>query len=157
MVKYIYGRINVNMWMAAAEDPLPVHGVLLRQTRGQYVSQPSQLNPDLVAAVQKINVEVAFTMSTDTSDVIFGTLIDCQNELVLADGSQYQVVDSLADISKGGANKIKKFQYACLVKQEKVVLIWHDDIQKILTHAQEVEQKLLGLVSTLTTRREELY
>ncbi len=142
------------MWMAAADeefpvDGLPIHGVLLRQARGQYVSQPPQLSPDLVAAVQKINVEVAFTMSTDASDVIFGTLMDCQNELVLADGSQYQIVDSLADISKGGANRIKKFQYACLVRQEKVVLVWHDDIQRILLHAQEVEQKLLGLVSSL--------
>lgn len=126
----------------------PHYGVLLRQSRGVYITQPPLLNPELVAAVQKINVEVAFTMSTETTDMIFAGIDENQTQLVLADGAQWQIVDSLVDINRGASNSIKKFQYACLVRKEKIVLVWHDDIQKILNHAQEVETRLLGLVST---------
>ncbi len=128
--------------------PSPCRGVLLRQSRGQYVSQPLEVHPDLLAAVQKINVEVAFTMCTETTDVIFQSLKPGQSELILHDGSQYQIVEQLGDISRGASSQIRKFQYACLVKREKLVLIWHDDIQKILSHAQDVEKKCLALVSS---------
>jgi hypothetical protein len=122
------------------------YGVLLRQTRGLYVTHPPEVNHELLTAVQKINVEVAFTMVTETTDMIFSSLKPNQTELVLQDGSQYQIVESLAEISKGASNKIKKFQYACIVKREKIILVWHDDIQMIFTHGQDVEKKLLALV-----------
>lgn len=112
-----------------------------------YVTAPLDINHDLLVAVQKINVEVAFTMATDTTNMVLASLPPHQTELVLHDGSQLQVVDSLEEISRGASSKIKKFQYACVVRRENLLLIWHDDISVILKHAQEVERKLLALVS----------
>lgn len=152
MVKYLHQRINVNGWMSAAKlggmnDMLPQsYGVLLRSQRGHYVCQPAALHHELLAAVQKINVEVAFTMVTESSEVIFSSLQPGQTELLLHDGSQYQIMESMAEIRKGASNRVKKFQYACLVRKERIVLIWHDDINKILNHAQDVERRLLALV-----------
>jgi hypothetical protein len=153
MVRYLYKRISINMWMpsiktgGSTNSIVPsCHGVLLRQSRGVYFSHPAEVREDLLTTIQKINAAVAFTMSSQTTEVIFSTLVSAQNELILRDGSQYQIVESMADISRGASSSIKKFQYTCLVKKEQVVLLWHDDREKILQHAQEVERKLLALV-----------
>jgi hypothetical protein len=96
--------------------------------------------------VQQLNVEVAFTMSTSITDNIFAMLDPSQKDLVLGhDGFQYQIVDSLESIIQNGS-RIKKLQYACLVRQEKMALLWSDRLEDILNHAAEVEKKLLGLV-----------
>jgi hypothetical protein len=66
-----------------------------------------------------------------------------QQELRLKDGSQLQFVDSLSTVA---STSIKKFQYACLVRDERMVLVWHDDLQQIIPHATRLEEKLLSLV-----------
>jgi hypothetical protein len=102
-----------------------------------------------LAAVQKLNVEVAFTMSTDITDLIFSLLGPDQTELVLGlGGSQYQILDSLEEIAKSTSSKVKRFQYACFVRREKVLLLWHDNVERILVHAAEVEKTLLTVVSS---------
>lgn len=160
MVSYLYGRIQSSMWFTGSgsttgtpqsniDRHFGTQGVLLRQTRGSYVTQPSVLSPVLIAAVQKLNVEVAFTMSTEITNVIFSILAPDQTELVLQDGSsQYQVLDSLEEIATSSISKVKRFQYTAFVRREKVLLLWHDDVERILTHAAEVERKLLTVVRT---------
>ena len=86
-------------------------------------------------------------MATDTTNMILASLPPHQTELVLHDGSQLQVLESLEEIPRGATSRIKKFQYACVVRRENLILVWHDDISVILKHAQEVEKKLLALVS----------
>jgi len=158
MVSYLYGRILSSMWLKTANTPADTptsnldrhssQGVLLRQSRGTYVSRPVGLDPQLLAAVQKLNVEVAFTMSTEITDLIFSLLGPEQTELVLGiGGSQYQILESLEEIAQSTSSKVKRFQYACFVRREKVLLLWHDDVERILLHAIEVERRLLTVVS----------
>ena len=159
MVSYLYGRILSNRWLSTTRTPADTptsnidsdscRGILLRQFRGTYVSQPVGLAPELLAAVQKLNVEVAFTMSTDITDLIFSLLAPDQTELVLGlGGSQYQILESLEEIAKSTSSKVKRFQYACFVRREKVLLLWHDNVERILVHAAEVERTLLTVVSS---------
>lgn len=166
MVSYLYGRIQSSMWFdggrrsSAVYSPIATphlpfsidqhfctQGVLLRQSRGTYVTQPTVLSPALLGAVQKLNVEVAFTMSTEITNLIFSILSPDQTELILQDGSsQYQVLDSLEEIANSTSSKVKRFQYTAFVRKEKVLLLWHDDVERILTHAADVERKLLTVV-----------
>lgn len=95
-----------------------------------------------------MNVEVAFTMKTDTIHDVLASLEPYQSELRLPDGSQLQIVGSLSEIM---TTTMKKFQYACLVVQEGLLLVWHDDIQQILPHASVLEEKLLSLVKNFST------
>lgn len=104
------------------------------------------MDPTLLAAVQKINVEVAFTMATETTNVIFSTLQLHQTDIILPNGSQLQVIDSLMDIVGSSSSTVKKFQYAALIREEKLLLVWHDQLDKILTHAADIEGKLLAMV-----------
>lgn len=158
MVRYLYDRVVSSMWLRSDKrnsstpssefDRSPYDGVLLRQARGMYVTQPAQLDASLVESVQRLNPAVAFTMSTDITNLIFSILSPTQTEIVLPqDGSQYQILESFDEMANATSNQIKKFQYACFVRREGVLLLWHDDVERILVHAAEVERKLLTVVS----------
>jgi hypothetical protein len=158
IVGYLYNRIVANMWMPTIAEilssPTPgPYGVIVKHSRGEYVSLPAEVHPELLAAVQKINLEVAFSLTNERTDVIFNSLDPAQAEIVLQDGAQVQVVDSLAEICRGATSKVRKFQYACLVRRERIVLIWHNDHKTILAHAQEFERKLLALVCISESKR----
>ena len=141
----MYGRAAVQQWITpSSEGPQECSGVLLRKSRGNYATAPEDISAILLAAIRKLNVEVALTMRTETTNVILSTLEPHQSDLIMTDGSQLQVVDSLAEVA---ATNIKKFQYACLVRNERMMLVWHDDLQQILPHAKSLEEKLLSLVS----------
>jgi hypothetical protein len=146
MIKYLYSKLSANQWLPTEESnsSYTSGGVLLRKNRGEYVAQPEEIDPIFVAAITRINAEVAFTMATETTNAIFSTLHPRQTEVILPRGSQLQVIESLSEIVRSG--RVKKFQYAALIREEQVLLIWHDDLDKILTHAASVEDKLLALV-----------
>lgn len=120
--------------------------MLLRQARGTYITEPEQVNSTLLAAVQKLNVEVAFTMATETTKIILASTQSHQTELLLPNGYQVQIIGSLADIVSSSSSTVKKFQYAALIRDEGLLLVWHDQLDRILVHAAAVEAKLLALV-----------
>lgn len=146
MVKYLYGRISANQWLGPQipGDRNSSVGVLLRRSRGNYAYAPDEISGVLLSAVRKINAEVAFTMKTETVDVVLSSLEPFQTELPMSNGSQLQIMDSLNDVAN---TTIKKFQYACLIRKERLLLLWHDDLQHIIPHASRMEEKLLSLVS----------
>lgn len=146
MVKYMYSRVSTHNWFEK-NQPGDAHGVALRRSRGRYVTCPEVMDSALLSAISTMNVEVAFTMSTEATRVILSTIMPEDTNVMLAGGSQLQIVDSLEDISTSGVGSIKKFQYGTLVRKDRMLLIWHDDIDKILPHASTIEEKLLALVS----------
>jgi hypothetical protein len=145
MIKYLNGRLIANQWLLN-EPAHDCYGVLLRKTRNVYICEPEEIHPQLLAAVQKINVEVAFTMSTETTEVIFSLLQPHQEELILPNGSHLQVIESIAEIATSPSSIVKKFQYASLIREEQMLLVWHDELDKILSHAADLEGRLLALV-----------
>jgi hypothetical protein len=146
MVNYLHGKISSHQWLSPSV-PFSPRGVLLRKERGIYITEPSVVDPTLLAAVIKLNVGAAFTMSTQTTIVIGSTLQSHETDILLPDGRQVQVIDSLNDIVHSGSGLVKKFQYCAFLRQEQMLLVWHDDLDCILTKATEIEDKLLGLVS----------
>jgi hypothetical protein len=144
MVHYLYGKMSTSRWLTSPDAEY--HGVLLRQARGLYVCEPENVSPLLLSTVEKLNVEVAFTMQTRTTAAIFSCLSADQTEIVMPDGSQYQVVDSMEEMEKWASIKIKKFQYACLVRKEMMILVWRDDVSEILGHGEELEKIFLSTI-----------
>lgn len=113
----------MNQWLSALEKPACLNGVLIRLNRNIYISEPEQIPPVLHAAVQRMNVPVAFTMSTETIRVIMDLLQPGQREVLLPNRQQLQVIPSLASIARDTSNGVKRFQYAALIQQECVLLI----------------------------------
>lgn len=70
-------------------------GVLLRRSRGNYITAPNPLNHILLGAVMRLNLYVATTMRPQMLDGILASLTPGQTELKFKDGSQIQVLDSM--------------------------------------------------------------
>jgi hypothetical protein len=149
MTKFLYGKVSSTGWFEVDQPPRPL-GVLVRQPSGGYMTEPRDLSPLLVQAIEKIAVEVAFTISTDTTEAIFDVISDNDHEIMLGDRMQLQIVDSMSDIVQAGLSRAEKLQHAALLKTERVLLVWHDDVDKVLLHAANVEEKLLRAVSFIS-------
>ncbi|KAL5119775.1 hypothetical protein ACEQ8H_002381 [Pleosporales sp. CAS-2024a] len=145
IIKHLYAKASSMRWMSAVQaSPYLCEGVLIRKGLGEYVTEPQNINQDLHAAVKKVNPGVALTMSTDGTQAIFDVLEAHETELMFQNGSQIQIYESMADLAC--SLNIKKFQYAALVRQERVLLVWHDELGAILSQAMEIESRILALV-----------
>jgi len=148
MVSYLGTKICAMGWIpsSALNNPHEGLGVLLRQSRGRYVCSPENIYPPLSTAVQRLNVGVAMTIRPQMLSGIIDNLSPGQTELRMKDNSQLQIISSLTAIT---ATNVKKFQYACLLRQERCVLVWQEDVGQILNHAVRVEDRLLSFVSLI--------
>jgi hypothetical protein len=147
MTKFLHGQVNKNGWFEVNQPPRPL-GVLVRQSStGSYLTEPKELSPLLVKATEKLGADVAFTISTDTTEAIFDVISENDQEIMLGDGTQLQVINSLSDIVRNGLSHLGKAQHAALLKTERVLFVWHDHVDKVLLQATKTEEKLLALVS----------
>ncbi|KAF2820258.1 hypothetical protein CC86DRAFT_459765 [Ophiobolus disseminans] len=145
ITKHLYAKASSMRWLTPG--PLAPHvceGVLIRKGLGDYVTEPQDINQDLQAAVKRVNPRVAITMSTDGTQAIFDVLEPHETVLMFQNGSQIQIFDSMADIA--ATINIRKFQYAALVREERVLLVWHDELGSIISQAMEIESRILALV-----------
>lgn len=155
MVKYVYRKCYDSKWLELAEDEYGQNeggtsnlGVLLRRPDGVYTADPMFLNPDLVKAVEKLAVPVAFTMSSDIVQTLLSTVTPFQTEISLDPrGFVLPIVNSVKDIAFSRSS-ITKEAYVCLCRNERYVLVWSDSVQGVLAHGADVETRLLGLVRT---------
>lgn len=145
MVSYLANRFAAHGWITqqALADGTRGLGVLLRQSRGNYICCPEDVDPQLLGATQRLNVGVLVTMRLSMLYPILAGMQEGQTELMMKGGYQLQVIESLASIS---SSSVKKFQYAAILRKEGLLLVWQDDITHILGHAQHMEDKLLAYV-----------
>lgn len=145
IIKHLHAKACSMRWMTpTASLQGSCEGVLIRKGAGEYVTEPQAADQDLLQAVQRINPGVALTMSTDGTQAIFDVLEPFETELMFPNGSQIQIFESMSDVTT--SSTIRKFQYAALVRQERLLLVWHDDLGAILTQATDVESRILALV-----------
>jgi hypothetical protein len=153
MVKFLHRRCSQAKWLEPPEDEYGVIdggaanlGVLLRRSDGIYTAEPLFLNHDLVGAVERLGVAVAFTMSSEITHALLQQITPFQTELSLDPrGFVLPIVNSVRDIVTE-KSLITRDAYVCLCRQEQMVLVWGDTVPGILAHGTDVETKLLGLV-----------
>ena len=153
MVKFLHRRCSQAKWLEPPEDEYGIIdggvaslGVLLKRHDGIYTAEPMFLNQDVVRAVEKLDVAVAFTMSSEISNSLLQQITPFQTEISLDPrGFVLPIVNSVKDIATGKAS-VSPTAYVCLCKQERMVLVWGDSVPGILAHGTDVETKLLGLV-----------
>ncbi|KAF3905647.1 hypothetical protein ABW21_db0205035 [Orbilia brochopaga] len=122
-------------------------GLLVRRNAGSYIAQPMSVAPSLLNAVANLDVFVAFTMKSYITEPIFKALRQDQKELELKrGGDKYQVVNCFEEIAQASPSDISRFQYVCFVREERVVLLWHDSIKEIISHATRVEEIFLSQI-----------
>jgi len=157
MVRFLYRRILQSKWFEPFDEDHGVtgegtssHGILLRRPDGLYTAEPMLLNSDLVHAVERLGVAVAFTMSSEITRSLLQQVTPFQTELSLDPrGFSLPIVNSVRDLGTEKCS-VKSDDYICLCRNEKLVLVWGDSAEGILAHGTDVETKILGLVCLLS-------
>src|SRR5271170_6576188 len=159
MVKYLYKRCMQHKWLEPPSEELNVDsssggpgtsclGVMLRRSPGSYISQPLNISSELLGAVQRLGVPVAFTMSSETTEVLFQRITPLQTEVSLDPwGTVLPIVNSANDICTGKSS-VSQDAFMCAFREEQLVLVWGDSPQGLVAQGDDVETKLVGLVRT---------
>ena len=122
-------------------------GVAVRLPDGGYVTEPPCADEEWTTVLQSLNCKVAFTMSSEITETLIDHFTPFQTEVqVHPRGIRVPIVPSLSELAAGNTPVTKK-SYMCVVRQEKIALIWSDSVEGILTHGGDVESILVGLVS----------
>jgi hypothetical protein len=145
MITYLHKRMAASGWIPADNhrNPEDCLGVLMRRSRGNYVTAPEPLHHVLHGAVIRLNLVVAMAIRPQMLDGIIASLVPGQTEIRFKDGSQLQIIDSL---SFAQPSTVKRLQYACVCRQERILLVWQNDLQEIIPQATRMEERLLSLI-----------
>jgi hypothetical protein len=109
----------------------------------------------MMTAIRSIGLPVAFSMSSDITSTVFSQISPYQTELVIQPrGTRIPIVDSLPGIPARSFEIRQSF--ACLVKEENIVLILANTAESALPHGRDVEQMLMETVSLCWRYCEEL-
>lgn len=122
-------------------------GVAVRLSDGSYTTEPPNEDHDLHRVLQLLNCKVAFTMSSDITASLMDQISPFQAELYINPSIiKIEIVGSLAELATGLTNVSRK-SYVCIMRQERLALVWNDSVEGILSHGNEVERLLIGIVS----------
>jgi cellulose synthase/poly-beta-1,6-N-acetylglucosamine synthase-like glycosyltransferase len=127
-------------------QPLRRSGVFIKNTNGKYAVEPKMMDQNILNAVRSINAMVVVAIVTDDTELVLDTL-QADKPLGLKDGSQIQTFESLEVLAH--SKSIKKLQYAALVRQERLLLVWYHDLSSILERAMYIHGRIQDLVITL--------
>lgn len=124
----------------------------MRLPDGSYHTEPPKANNNFHSAIQYLNCKVAFTMSSDITAALMDQIGPFQTELqVHPRGIKLPVVQNLAELAYGGTGVSKK-SYLCVLREERMVLVWNESVESIMTHGVDIEGILIGLVSRVDSR-----
>jgi hypothetical protein len=156
VVKYLHRRCASAKWLQPVEDEDGIVnesswiGVAVRLPDGKYTTQPTNVDHNFFTALQLLNCKCAFTMSSEITAALIDQISPFQTEIHMHPrGIKINIVQSLGELASGGTNVSKK-SYMCILREEKVVLVWNDSVEGILTHGTDVEGILVGIVSPIS-------
>lgn len=151
----MYKQVAGNQWLDPPrdEDGNPVQefvatrGVVIQCEDGSYVTYPHTLNEEIVKATLKLDVPIAFSMSSEITAALLSQIAPEQTHLGdPRSGMMLPIIDSIEQIASGEA-PITRDHFVCLCKHEQFVLVWGDTVENIVTQGTDIETWLVGLVS----------
>ncbi|KAK6520673.1 hypothetical protein TWF506_000922 [Arthrobotrys conoides] len=145
IASHIYQRFNSSQWTNTG--PKSVSSVCVRIRPYEYAIEPVPADTRVLEAVQKLDVKVAFLMRPKVTEFVFRTISEEDAELVFPkEGVQVQILESLDKIIDSAGKTVRKFQHVCFLRQERAVLLWHDNTRTIFKHAEQINIKMMSLL-----------
>jgi hypothetical protein len=124
-------------------------GVAVRMPDGNYSTEPPTADHNLYKVLQSLNCKCAFTMSSEITSALLDQIGPFQTELSVAPrGVKINIVQSIRHLASGKSVVTGK-SYVCILREERIVLVWNDSVEGILTHGADIEGILVGIVSFL--------
>jgi hypothetical protein len=149
MVRYVHKQCQSSGWLSTHESPDPsVLGVVIRLANSQHVVHPPDISPTTIEAIEGIDAAVGFTMSSEITAALFRQMSPYQTEIMVhAHGLKIPIVESFEDVVHlaNSTNGIRGS--ACIMRKEKVILVWSNTVQNLLPHGAEIEKLLVDTVS----------
>jgi hypothetical protein len=155
MSQFLQRRFNEQGWLQpdpAARLTSPL-GIVMRaeDTDGEeedtkYIAKPETVDSDLRAISEQLGLAIVFTMSSDITALVFKRVGPNDSEITLSPNNiTVPVVESLKSLASDPSN-VRRRDFCCFVRQEKVVLVWSNSVDEVLLHASDVETKLMSSV-----------
>lgn len=151
----LYKQVVANQWLDPPRDEdgnfvpefIATRGVVIQREDGSYVTYPHTLNEEIIKATLKLDVPIAFSMSSEITSALLSQIAPEQTQLGdPRSGIVLPIIDSIDQIASGEA-PITRDQFICLCKQEQFVLVWGDTVENIVQQGNDIETWLVGLVS----------
>lgn len=155
MAKFLHRRVLDKGWLKPNETTHGSSGyehlgVVLQADDGQsiqYISEPEDIDADLKIACERLNLAAAFTLSSEICAPIFSQIGKTDTEFTLAPYSlTVPVVNSIRELARNDTGVLRR-DLMCLVRQEKLILVWSHTAEDLIVQGSEVESKIMGTVS----------
>lgn len=128
--------------------------VAFRTWEDEIILEPRQVDPRLVEAIERLEEVVVLSMSSEITSCLIESISPQQKSLIVErTGARIPIVSTLQDVSSYLVHSSR----ACIIRQERLVLLWSDDGTAIIEIGNDVEKQLLGLVSLDIPWRLRLY
>jgi hypothetical protein len=122
-------------------------GIMMKLADHRWSVEPANLHEDTIQAIDSLDAVIAFTMVSEITATLFRQISPYQTEIVIQPrGIKIPIVNTLEDVFYLATTK-RLDGSACLVRRQRVVLVWSNMVESILPHGAEVEKLLLEAVS----------
>ncbi|KAH6954264.1 glycosyl transferase family group 2-domain-containing protein [Fusarium avenaceum] len=148
VAKYIARRATLLGWFDEPASAAITSGwsstcIALKKPDGSYIYAPDDPSPDLVAAVNRLNESAIVSMASEVTCAVLDSLKPGQASLVNEDtGARIPIIQSFADVHES----LVHLTSACIIVQERCVLIWAHESRTVLNVAHNVEKQMLGVI-----------
>ncbi|KAK0652206.1 glycosyl transferase family group 2-domain-containing protein [Cercophora newfieldiana] len=143
MVNWLYEQ-QLRKQYATGEDPF--EGVVLKKSRGNFTCCPPHMAaiPDsLFVMIREMNVRCAMTVNTPVVRALLDTIRSrtVLGFVPLPDGLQVQILPTMANLPRG-----QRHHFAAFIEDAGLLVVWDDDPEKLLAHAQDLEQRFIEII-----------
>jgi hypothetical protein len=147
MAHNLFQHFKSSGWLDTKECFNPeVLGVAVRCRGQEYIFEPASLQDQTKAAIRSVGFQVAFTMSSAITSAIFSHISPHQREIIMhLRGIRIPVVSSMK-LVPSRSFEIKQ-SLACLVQDQKIVLLCANSTENAGSHGADIEQMLMEMVS----------
>ncbi|KAK2592718.1 hypothetical protein QQS21_009593 [Conoideocrella luteorostrata] len=150
VAKYVSRRATLLGWFDEPAERSVVSGLSLTgvaiKSDGGYIFQPADVDPLVAATVSKLDTEAVISISSEELVSIIDTIPFTQRSLVSdATGARIPVVPTLEDV----VPEMSYYSRACIVLEERVVLVWSQDPKTIISVTHNVQREILDVTQNI--------
>ncbi|KAI1339989.1 glycosyl transferase family group 2-domain-containing protein [Xylariaceae sp. FL0016] len=154
LVQFLYRRFREQGWLES--DPLAesntVAGLVLlgdseqEELSKRYTCQPHNMDSTILGLASRLHLGAVAVVSSDITSYVFSELQDAVNEVTLRPHNiTVPVVANMAALARQDSG-ITRRDFCCLLRQERMIIVWAQSGEDIMAHIADVESKLMGSI-----------
>jgi hypothetical protein len=120
--------------------------IALKTEDSEHLFEPTNVNPTLADAIRVLDEIAVLTMSSNITAGIMELINPFQKSLSTQQaGNRLPILTSLSDVTPD----LGHYSKACIIRNEKLILIWSDSSETIMSVGNDIEAELYNFVSVI--------